>query len=57
MTYGDFKDLGKRIASDKVLKDKAFDIRKNTKYNRYQRSLASIVYKFFDKKFAGSGII
>ena len=57
MTYGDFKDLGKRIASDKVLKDKAFDIRKNPKYNRYQRSLASMVYKFFDKKFAGSGII
>ena len=57
MTYGDFKDLGKRIASDKVLKDKAFDIRKNPKYNRYQRSLASMVYKFFDKKSAGSGVI
>ena len=57
MTYGDFKDLGKRITSDKVLKDKTFDIRKNPKYNRYQRSLASMVYKFFDKKSAGSGVI
>ena len=57
MTYGDFKDLGKRIASDKFLKDKAFDIPKNPKYNRYQRSLASMVYKFFDKKSAGSGVI
>ena len=38
------------MASDKVLRDKAFNIAKNPKYNGYQRGLASIVYKFFDKK-------
>ena len=35
MTYGDFKDLAKRTASNKVLKDKAFDIAKNPKYDGY----------------------
>ena len=44
------------MASDKVLRDKAFNIAKNPKYNGYQRGLASIVYKFFDKKSAGSGV-
>ena len=56
MAYGDFKDLAKRIASDKVLGDKAFNIAKNPKYDEYQRRLASMVYKFSDKKFAGSGV-
>ena len=50
MTYGDFQDLAKRTASDKVLKEKAFDIAKNPKYDGYQRALASMVYKVFDKK-------
>ena len=50
MTYGDFKDLAKRTASDKVLRDKAFNIAKNPKYDGYQRGLASMVYKCFDKK-------
>ena len=50
MAYGDFKDLGRRTASDKVLKDKAFNIAKNPKYDGYQSSLASMVYTFFDKK-------
>ena len=45
------------IASDKVLKDKAFNIAKNPKYDGYQRGLASMVYKFFDKKSAGGGIV
>ena len=36
MTYGDFKDLAKRTASDKVLRDAVFNIAKNTKYNGYQ---------------------
>ena len=54
--YGDFKDLDRRTVSDKVLRDKAFNIAKNPKYDRYQRGLASTVYKFFDKKTAGSGI-
>ena len=39
MAYGDFKDLPKRIASDKILRDKAFDIAKNPKYDGYQRGL------------------
>ena len=50
MTYGDFKDLARRTASDKVLRDKAFNIAKNPKYDGYQRGLASMVYKFFEQK-------
>ena len=42
------KDLKKRTQLDKVLKDKAFKIASNPKYDRYQRGLASMVYKFFD---------
>ena len=56
MVYGDFEDLAKRAASDKILHDKAFNIAKNSKYDRYQRGLASMVYKFFDKKTSGSSI-
>ena len=56
MAYGDFKDLKRRTFSDKVLRDKAFNIAKNPKYDGYQRGLASIIYKFFDKKSKGSGI-
>ena len=52
MAYGDFKDLATRTASDKGLSDKAFNIAKNPKYDRYQRGLASMVYKCFDKKSA-----
>ena len=50
------KDLVKRTQSDKVLRDKAFKIASNPKYDGYQRGLASMVYKFFDKKSSGSGI-
>ena len=50
MAYGDFKDLPRRTASDKILHDKAFDIAKNPKYDGYQRGLTSMVYKCFDKK-------
>ena len=56
MAYGDFKDLERRTQSDKVLKDKAFKIAINSKYDGYQRGLASMVYKFIDKKSNGSGI-
>ena len=56
MAYGDFKDLAKRTAADKVLRDKAFNIAKDPKYDGYQRGLASMVYKSFGKKTAGSGI-
>ena len=57
MAYGKSKDLIKRTQSDKVLKDKAFKIASNPNYDGYQRGLASMVYKFFDKKSKGSGII
>ena len=56
MAYGDFKDLAKRTASDKFLRDKAFNIAKNPKHDGSQRDLTSVVYKYFDKKSAGSGI-
>ena len=52
MTYRDFKDLPRRTASDKLLHNKAFDIAENPKYNGYHRGLASMVYKFFDRKIA-----
>ena len=52
MAYGDFKDLKRRTASDKILRDKAFNIAKNPKYGGYGRGLASVVYKLFDKKSA-----
>ena len=53
--YSDSKDLTKRTAADKILKNKAFDIAKDPKYDGYQRGLASMVYKFFDSKVSGSG--
>ena len=56
MAYGDFKDLNRRTFADKVLRDKAFNIVKDPKYDGYQRGLASMVYKYFDKKTSGSGI-
>ena len=49
MAYGDFKDLTRRTASHKTLHDKAFNIAKNSKYDRDQRGLASMIYKFFVK--------
>ena len=49
-------DLVKRTQSDKILKDKAFKIASDSKYDGYQRGLASVVYKFFDKKSSGRGI-
>ena len=57
MGYGDFKNIKRITASDKILRDKAFNIAKNPKYDGYQRGLASMVYKFFDKKSTGSGIV
>ena len=45
-----------RTRADKVLKDRAFEIASDPKYDGYQRGLASMVYKFFDKKSSGSGI-
>ena len=53
--YADHKDLINRTEADKVLRDKVYDIASNPKYDGYQRGLASMVYKFFDKKSTGSG--
>ena len=55
MAYGDLKDLAKRRAADKGLRDKAFNIAKDSKYDGYQRGLASMAYKFFYKKTKCSG--
>ena len=49
IAYGKSKDLVRRTQSDKVLRDKAFKIASDSKYDGYQRGLASVVYKFFDK--------
>ena len=55
MAYGKSTYLAKRTQSDKVLRDKGFKIASDQKYEGYQRGLTSMVYKFFDKKYAGSG--
>ena len=57
IVYGKSKDLVRRTQSDKVVRDKALKIATDPKYDSYQRGLASMVYKFFDKKSSGSGII
>ena len=51
-----FNDLARRAATDKVLRDKTFNIAKNPKYDGYKRGLFSMVYKFFDKKASGGAI-
>ena len=56
MDYAKAKNLVKRTQSDNVLTDKAFKIASDPKYDGYQRGLASMVYKFFDKKSSGSCI-
>ena len=56
MAYGDFKDLPKTIASDKILRDKAFDTDKNSKNDGCQRGLASMIYTCFVKRTSGDAI-
>ena len=56
MAYGKSEDLVKRTQSDKILRDKAFKIASDPKYDGYQRGLASMVYNFFDKKSSWSGV-
>ena len=48
--YSDSKDLAKRTISDETLKDRAYEVARNCGFNGYQRALASMVYKVFDKK-------
>ena len=55
--YSDSKNLTKRTVVDKILGNRAFNIAKDPKYDGYQRGLASMVYKFIDKKPAGSGVV
>ena len=50
MAYGDFKDVTRRAASNKILRDKVSIIAKNPKYDGYQCGLALMAYKYFDKK-------
>ena len=56
MAYNEFKDLEKGTQSDIALKNKAFKIASNPKCNGYERGLASMVYKFFDKKSKERGL-
>ena len=56
MAYGNFKNLTRRTASDKIMRGKAFNIAKNGKHDGYQRELVSMVYKFFYKKTSGCNI-
>ena len=56
MAYGDFKDLNRRTAADKVLCDKAFNIAKNPKYDGYQCGHVSMVYKLFNRKTSGGTV-
>ena len=56
MAYGKYKDLEKRTQLDKILKDRVFEIANSSEYDRYQRGLASMVYKFFERKSKGTGI-
>ena len=56
MAYGDFKDLNRKTAADKVVRDKVFNIANNPKHDGYRHGLASVVYNFFDKKNSGGAI-
>ena len=56
MAYGGFKGTARRPAADKLLRDKALNIAKDSKYDGYQRLPASMLHKFFDKKTKGSGL-
>ena len=53
--YCDSEDLAKRIVSDKILEDRAYEVAINSKYDGYQKALRGMVYTFFDKK-TGSGV-
>ena len=55
--YSDSKDLTKRTVADKILRNRAFNVAKDPKYDGYQRGLSSTVYNFFDKKSEGSAFV
>ena len=56
MALGKYKELEKRTQSDKALKGKPFITANNSKYDGYKKVLASMAYKFSDKKSKGAGI-
>ena len=56
MTDKDFKDLTRRTAYNKILRNKVFNLAQNLKYYGYQKSLASMIYDFFERKTSGSDI-
>ena len=56
MAYGDFKDLNRGIAANKILCNKVLTFVKNLKYDGYQHGLVSMIYKFFDKKNSGGAV-
>ena len=55
MAYGDFKDLPRQTASEKVLRDEAFNVAENSRYDGYQLGLNLINYSFFDFFYNSSG--
>ena len=57
VAYSDSKDLTKRTVANNILRNRAFNIAKDPKYDGYQRGLASMVYKFFDKKSKRNGSV
>ena len=56
MAYGRFKGFPRRTVSDKLLRDKVFNLAKNPTYVGYQHELASMIYKFFDKRSSGDAM-
>ena len=56
MGYASFKDSARKTASDKILRDKAFNAAKNPKYAGYQKRSCIYDLYFFDKNSTGSGI-
>ena len=50
--YAKYKDVENRLISDQKLRNNAYDIASNPRYDGYQRGLASKVCKFFDSKVA-----
>ena len=57
MNYRDFNCLYRGTASDKVLREKTINVAKNPKYDGYQRGIASVVYKYFNKKSSGGNTL
>ena len=56
MVHWGFKGLNRRTVSDKLLRDKVFNVVKNPKYDKYQGGIASIIYQFFNKKTSGGAV-